>query len=121
MSKKDLVRKNIFPIEKYDYSKFSSDNCISFTGSPMQHPYDTSKFMLICDPLSDHTEFIEFSKSDLVFIEELPSISVKNGENIIISKIWIKIGAMALRFEPFVVAKTKDSVMKSFMKKPSKE
>jgi hypothetical protein len=117
MSNNDLIIKKIFPVEKFDFSKFSSDNCVSFTGSPMQHPSDNSKFLLICDPLSDHTDFIEFTKSDLVYIEELPSISTKNGENVIFSKIWIKIGAMALRFEPFIVARTKESFMKILSKK----
>jgi hypothetical protein len=109
---KDLIKKNLFPVEKFDFSQFSSES-VSFTGSPTQHPNEINKFILICDPLSDHTEFIEFYKNDLIYIEELPSMSSKNGENIVISKIWIKAGALALRFEPFIVSKTKDMAMKS--------
>jgi hypothetical protein len=102
-------------MEKFDFSKFSSDNSVSFTGSPIQHPNEIEKFILICDPLSDHTDFIEFYKTDLIYVEELPSISTKNGENIVISKIWIKAGSLALKFEPFIVTKTKDMVMKTLL------
>jgi len=86
--------------------KFSKDNAISFTGSAIQHPYEDDKFVLICDPLSDHTEFIEFFKVDLIFMEEVESISLKGGENVIITKVWIKSGALALKVHPFIVSRT---------------
>lgn len=101
-----LINNNLFPVEKFDMSKFSKENTVSFTGSAMQHPYEDDKFVLICDPISDHTEFIEFFKSDLVFIEEIESISTNKGESVIITRVWIKSGALALKVHPFVVTKT---------------
>jgi len=105
---KDIVIKEIFPIEKFNFNKFSEENSTCFTGSPIQHPYEDDKFILICDPLSDHTQFIEFSKSDMIFLEELQSIVTNKGENVTITKVWIKSGSLALRYEPFIVGKTKD-------------
>lgn len=59
LERKELIKQNLFPIEKFDFNKLSEHNCISFTGSLIQHPYEEDKFILICDPLSDHTQFIE--------------------------------------------------------------
>ena len=100
------IQYDSFSIEKFDMSKFSRDNTVSFVGSAVQHPYEDDKFVLICDPLSDHTEFIEFFKTDLAYMEEIESISLKNGENVIITKVWIKSGSIALKVHPFIVSKT---------------
>lgn len=100
------IKYNAFYVDKFDHSKFSKDNAISFTGSAVQHPHEGDKFVLICDPLSEHTEFIEFYKRDLIFMEEIESISIKDGENVIITKVWIKSGALALKIHPFIVSKT---------------
>ena len=94
---------NLFPIEKYDFSKFSENNSIMFTGSPIQHPYESDKFILITDPVSDVTEFYEFYKKDLLLVEDMPSILSKKGESISISKLWIKKGVVGFKFTPFVV------------------
>lgn len=112
METKALTLKNIFPVEKFDFTKFSEKNSVCFTGSIIQHPYEEDKFILICDPLSEHTQFIEFSKNDLVYIEYLPSLTTKNGESVVINKIWIKEGSLALKFEPFIVGKTRDLMNK---------
>jgi len=104
--------KKLFPITKYNYSNFSKDNCVAFTGSAIQHPNNKDKFILISNPLSDHTHFYEFSKADVVSIEDLSNILSKNGESIHLTKIWIKAGVIALRYEPFVVGKTNDIIDK---------
>jgi hypothetical protein len=109
---KEIIKLNIFPVEKFDFSKFNESNSISFMGSPLQHPYENDKFILILDPLSEHTQFIEFAKIDIIYVEELPSIISKTDENIMYAKIWIKTGALALRVEPFIVGKTRDFVNK---------
>jgi hypothetical protein len=108
----ELIIEEIFPVEKFDFSKLNEENSVVFTGSPLQHPYEDEKFILILDPLSEHTQFIEFSKVDLVYVEELPSIISKKGENIMYSKIWIKNGALALKVDPFIVGKTRDFMNK---------
>ena len=110
MSIKAIIKQNILPIEKYSFDKFSKDNAALFIGSPIKHPYEDDKFILICEPLTDNTKFIEFQKKDLVCIEEVSAISSDEGENVTISKVWIKLGAHALRYEPFIVTKTKDAL-----------
>ncbi|MBN2545556.1 MAG: hypothetical protein JXB50_07155 [Spirochaetes bacterium] len=99
-------KNEILSITKYDSIKYSEKNSISFSGSPIQHPYDNEKFILICDPISDHTEFLEFSKTDVVKIEDLTSITTSKGESIRLIKVWIKEGVVALKYQPFIVGKT---------------
>lgn len=114
MNKNNLPEK-FFPITKYDYDNVKKENCVSFTGSPIKHPYDEEKFILISDPLSDHTQFFEFHKKDVLFVEELSSLTTKEGESLQLTIIWIKIGVVALRYEPFVVGKT-NAIIESLKK-----
>ena len=107
-----LTVKEIFPVEKFDFSKFNEKNAICFTGAITRHPFEEDKFILICDPLSEHTQFIEFSKKDLLFIEYMPSLTTKEGESIVINKLWVTIGSIAIKFEPFIVGKTRDVLYK---------
>jgi inorganic pyrophosphatase len=104
LDKKD----DIFPITKYKFDDFSKDKCVSFTGSPIKHPYDEEKFILICDPLSTHTNFYEFKKADVSYIENLTSLSSESGESIHIARVWIKKGIIGLHYEPFIVGNTSD-------------
>lgn len=107
MSDKVIINHSFFPLEKYDYNKFSDKGCISFTGSPSKHPYEDDKFILIRDPLSDHTDFLEFHKDDIVYVEELPSIySSSEKEPVNICRVWIKAGVVALKIQPFIVGNT---------------
>ncbi len=111
-------RDEILPVAKYNYDDFSREECVSFTGSPIKHPYDAEKFILICDPLSEQTAFFEFNKSDVAMIENLSSLLSEHGEGIHISRIWIKKGVVALRYEPFIVGKT-SGIIESLGKKTS--
>lgn len=101
-----VAKDELFPIEKYSAADFRKENSISFVGSPSKHPYETDKFILIIDPLSNHTDFIEFQKDDVIFIEDIPSIySGDEGDNVSFCRVWIKKGAYALKMQPFIVDK----------------
>lgn len=101
-----MIKDDFLSIEKYKDANKSKANAIAFTGSPGHHPYEDDKFVLVLNPLSDHTEFIEFNKSDIIYIEELPTISSKNKGSISMKIVWMKEGAVAVKMTPFVIAKT---------------
>lgn len=105
MEHKEIMKLNIFPIEKFNYVNKQEEKYTSFSGSPSKHPYEDDKFILICDPLSDHTEFLEFFKKDIISVEEQPHIQAKDGNIINMCRIWVKEGAIALRIQPFIVGK----------------
>ncbi|MBP7553147.1 MAG: inorganic pyrophosphatase Ppa [Spirochaetes bacterium] len=114
MGIKALIKHNILQLEKIPFSSHNDDNSALFIGSPIKHPYEDDKFILICDPLTDHAMFIEFQKSDILFMEELSSLASDDGESVTIAKVFIKLGASAIRYEPFVVTKTKDILHSKF-------
>lgn len=108
MSIKDLVVIE----EAFFLEKSSNDGlagAVSFVGSLSKHPHEDKKFILVLDPVSEHTEFIEFLREDVVFIEDHSRVVATNGQIITLKKVWMQEGAIALKLSPFVIAKTRYS------------
>jgi inorganic pyrophosphatase len=80
---------------------------IPFSGSPQKHPYDSSRIILVSDPYSPNTFYIEFKTRDIVYIEELPNVVTLDGETITMARIWVKKSSIAVRCTPFVVEDTR--------------
>ena len=80
---------------------------VSFAGSPRKHPYDAEKVVLVADPYSTNTFYYEFSKADISFAEELPSVVDLQGKTITMLRIWIKKGSIAVRSTPFIAGDTR--------------
>ena len=78
-------------------------NHVAFTGSPRKHYYDENRIVLVIDPYSSNTFYYEFKQSDIAYVEELPSLVSLDGESILMTRIWIKKGTVAIRCTPFVV------------------
>jgi inorganic pyrophosphatase len=79
---------------------------VAFSGSPRKHRYDADRVMLQSDPFSEQNLYYEFKKSDIAFIEELPSLVNLEGETIAMIRLWIKKGSIAVRYAPFIVGDT---------------
>lgn len=80
---------------------------VSFSGSPRKHPYDQEKIILVADPYSTNTIFFEFSKQDIAFVEELPSIVDMDGNTVTMMRLWVKKGSLAVRSTPFIAGDTR--------------
>ncbi len=80
---------------------------VCFTGSPLKHPHDGSKVVLVSDPYSSSPFYYEFGIDDIGHVEELPHIVRPDGESIAMARMWIKRGSRALRCLPFVVEEIK--------------
>ena len=76
---------------------------VAFSGAPLKHPYDRNKVMLLTDPYSTHTAYIEFRIEDIGFVQELSNIVTIDGETLNMARIWIKKNAIAVHCTPFVV------------------
>lgn len=63
---------------------------VPFSGSPLKHPYDSSKVILVPDPYSSTPLYYEFKSGDVSFLEELPNIVSSEGETIRMVRIWVK-------------------------------
>jgi len=79
-------------------------NALTFIGTARKHPYDNAKLLLITKPFSADTEFYEFRISDIVYYEEQPSIVTELGENLFMTKIWVRKGSFGVQYHPFEVA-----------------
>jgi len=82
---------------------------VSFAGSPRKHPDDPEKIILVSDPCSTNTFYYEFSKNDIAFVEELPSVVDMDGTTLTMMRMWVRKGSIALRCTPFIVGDTRAS------------
>ena len=99
-----------FEIEAYKRPRSSKDlrkTHVSFSGSPLKHPFDPKKVILIMDPYSRKTSYYEFRSQDIWFVEELPSIVDMDGKTITMVRIWVKKMSVALLCSMFLVGETK--------------
>ncbi|MCU0601559.1 MAG: inorganic pyrophosphatase Ppa [Desulfobacterales bacterium] len=80
---------------------------VCFAGSPRKHPYDPEKIILVADPYSTNTHYYEFTKNDIVFVEELPSVVDMDGTTLTMIRIWVRKGSIAVRYTPFIAGDTR--------------
>ena len=101
--KKFLEMAKKFEIETYRKYPDLIFNYVPFTGSPQKHPYDQDKIILITDPFSTHTSYYEFTIADIEGVEELPSLVTIEGKSVVMVRVWVRKGSIAVRAIPFVV------------------
>lgn len=82
---------------------------VSFAGSPRKHPYDPEKIILVADPYSANTCYYEFTKNDIAFVEELPSVVDMDGTTLTMIRMWVRKGSIAVRHTPFIAGDTRTS------------
>ena len=99
-----LELKDKVEIQKYvKPSDADRKESIAFSGSPRKHPHDSARVILVADPFSENTFFYEFNVDDIVFVEELPSISNLSGDSVSMVRLWVKKNSVAIRCTPFIV------------------
>jgi inorganic pyrophosphatase len=99
-----------FEIEAYEKPKNLeglTKTHVPFTGSPIQHPYDPKKVILIPDPYTSSPFYYEFKSDDVAFAERLPSIVNLEGETIPIVRLWVKKMSRGILCTPFLVEESK--------------
>jgi len=99
---------DIINIPKRDLERFSDPEklkkeAVPYVGQLRQHQQEAEKLYLRLDPLRQGSALLEFNKSDILFAEDVKTISQEGGSNFRLGKIWVKKGAVAVRLEPFVV------------------
>ena len=55
---------------------------VSFSGTPLHHPYDNEKVVLLVDPFSSNTLYYEFFSKDISYAEHLENIVDPEGKNL---------------------------------------
>jgi len=80
---------------------------VPFSGAPLKHPYDSQKVILVIDPYSTNTFYLEFNAGDISYVEDLPNLVNLDGETITMARIWVKKMSVGVRCTPFIVEETR--------------
>jgi inorganic pyrophosphatase len=76
---------------------------VPFSGTPLRHPLDEDKIILVADPYSTNTFYYEFMTDDVDYAEKLPSLTDSTGRVVSVVRLWVKRGTTGLQCIPFVV------------------
>ena len=90
------------------YGNHDALDAIDFIGTLRKHPYDPDKCLLLTAKQEklkwlDEGIIIEFRISDVQAADELPSPVDELGMARPLVRLWIRRGAIALRYDPFEV------------------
>ncbi len=99
-----------FEIETYAMPKNLKElkkTHVPFSGSPLHHPYDSKKVILVQDLYSSSPFYYEFKSDDITYAEKLPSIVNLEGETVTMVRFWVKKMAMGVLCAPFRVQEIK--------------
>ena len=101
-----------FEVEAYKKPKNLRDRelrktHVAFSGSPLKHPYDPKKVILVPDPYGGNPFYYEFNNDDISYVEKLPSIVNADGETVNMVRFWVKKMSTAVLCTPFFVEETK--------------
>jgi hypothetical protein len=80
---------------------------VAFSGSPLKHPHDDQRVILVPDPYGGNPFYYEFRNDDINYVEELPSIVNVHGETVNMVRCWVKKMSSGMLCTPFVVEETK--------------
>ncbi|MEN8143221.1 MAG: inorganic pyrophosphatase Ppa [Thermodesulfobacteriota bacterium] len=80
---------------------------VAFSGTPLHHPNDSDKVILLADPFSSNTLYYEFNIRDISFAEHLENIVNPEGQTLSLVRIWVKKKSLAVRCTPFIVEDTR--------------
>ncbi len=90
-------------LEKYADTNRLLEEAVPYVGQPKQSESDPDKIFLRLNPLSSNGALLEFKTEDVVFAENVKTVSQKDGSTFQIVKIWVHIGSIGIKLEPFIV------------------
>ena len=90
-------------VEKYSNRNRLLEEAVPYVGQPKQSTSDSDKIILRQNPLASNGALLEFKTDDIVFAENVETVSSNSGETFQVIKIWIRIGSIGIKLEPFYV------------------
>lgn len=90
-------------LEKYADRNRLAKEAVPYIGHPTRSAYDPDKIFLRLEPLSNNGALLEFNREDILFAENVETVVNKEGKTFQIFKIWVRIGCVGLKLEPFSV------------------
>jgi len=90
-------------LEKYRDPNRLLKEAIPYIGQPKRQEGAPDKIYIRLNPLSSNGAFLEFKTKDVVFAENVKTVSQSDGTAFSIVKIWIRKGSIGIKMEPFSV------------------
>lgn len=90
-------------LEKYSDRNRLLKEAVAYVGQPQQSASDPGKIFLRLNPLSSDGGLLEFNIEDVLFAENVETVANKHGETFQIFKIWVRVGSLGMKIEPFSV------------------
>ena len=109
----EVIAKNK-AIQKFSEPNRLSSEAVPYIGQPKQREEDPDKIYLRLNPLSSNGAILEFKTEDIVYAENVKTVSQKDGGAFQIVKIWIRKGSIGIKLEPFSVLDYSEILGKDF-------
>jgi len=93
-----------FELQPYFSEDSFSQNHIPFVGVPNRHKERTDKMVLVTELGTGLTAFCEFFINDIDRIENIETMIASQGNALPVVRIWVRKGAHAVKYEPFIVS-----------------
>ena len=90
-------------LEKYVDPSRLADEAVPFVGQPKQTESEQDKIYLRLNPLSSNGALLEFKVKDIIYAENVKTVTHEDGTAFQIAKIWIRKGSIGIKLEPFSV------------------
>jgi hypothetical protein len=75
---------------------------LPFCGALRPH-YNPKMLLLLSSPLESRSDVFEFRSEDILYAEELSSLTKPNGVTVERVRLWVRNGSPAMRMEPLRV------------------
>ncbi|MFT6927801.1 MAG: hypothetical protein ACJAZP_003446 [Psychromonas sp.] len=90
-------------LEKYSNRNRLFKEAVPYVGQAKQSVSEPNKIFLRLNPLASNGALLEFKREDIVIAENVETVADKEGETFQIVKIWVRIGSIGIKLEPFSV------------------
>jgi hypothetical protein len=101
-------------LEKYTDPHRLIKEAVPYIGQPKVQEGDPDKLYIRLNPLSGNGALLEFKTQDIVYAENVKTVSQKDGTAFQIAKIWIRKGSIGIKLEPFAVQDFSEVFAKEF-------
>jgi hypothetical protein len=101
-------------LEKYSNRNRLLREAVPYVGQAKQSVSEPHKIFLRLEPLSSNGTLLEFKSEDVIVAENVETVADKDGETFQIVKIWVRIGSVGVKLEPFSVQNYSEVLGKGF-------
>jgi len=92
-----------FEIDRYTRVKVCNETHVAFIGVPNKHRDSEERMVLACGVDSGAPTFLDFALRDVDRMEQVETMVTVDGKAVPLMRVWVRKGALAFRYLPFIV------------------